>query len=79
MVCYHVQSFLNRAYQKITEGMSFEDGLRSLKTKLYYITLKVQLDTIKNMFEQTRNVNTFNSNHMICDLCENYYATHTCK
>ena len=28
--------------------------------------------------EQKRNVNAFNSNHMICDLCESYHTNHTC-
>ena len=57
--------------------MSFENGLRCLKNKFDVITLQVQIDTIMHEIEQKRNVNTFNSYHMICDLCGGYHATHT--
>ena len=76
---YQVQSFWNRGNKEITEGMLFEGGLRSLKAKLDVITLKVQLDTIMHEIEQKRNVNTFNYNHMICDLCKGCHATHSCS
>ena len=72
--CYQVRSSLNRGNQEITEGMSFEDYFRSLKAKLDFITLKVQLDTITHMLEQKRNVNAFNSYHMICNLCGGYHT-----
>ena len=77
---YYVQSSLNKGNQEITEGMSFEDGLRRLKAKLDVITVKVQLDTIMYEIEQKRNINAFNSNHMICNLCGGHHATqHVCK
>ena len=75
---HQVQSSLNRGNQEIIKGMSFEDGLRSLKTKCDVITLKVQLNTITNMLEQKRNANAVNSYHVICDLCGGYHDTHTC-
>ena len=77
--CYQVQSSLNRGNQEITEGMLFEGALRSLKAKLDVITLKVQLDTIMHGTEQKRDVNAFNPNHIICDLCGDYHATHICR
>ena len=61
MNCYQLQNSLDRGNQDVSEDISFEDGLRSLKIKLHVITLKVQLDTITNMLEQKRNVNTFYS------------------
>ena len=61
MDCYHVQNFMDRGNQEITEGMSFENGFRNLKAKLDYIMLKVQLDTITHILKQKRNVNAFNS------------------
>ena len=54
---YYVQSSLNQGNQKITEGMSFEDGLKCLRAKLDVITLQIQMDTIMHEIEQTRNVN----------------------
>ena len=74
---YQVQSSLNRGNQDVSEGMSFENGLKSLKAKLDVITLKILLDTITHMLEQKRNANVFNSYHVICDLCGGYHATHT--
>ena len=47
---YYVQNSLNRGNQEITEGMSFEDGLKSLKAKLDGIMLK-QMDTIMHEIE----------------------------
>mgnify|MGYP004709237509 CR=1 FL=1 len=70
---YQVQSSFNRGNQEITEGMSFEDGLRCLKAKF-----DVMMDTIMHEIEQGRNVNDFNSYHVICDLCGGYHATNTC-
>ena len=32
---------MNRGNQEVSESMSFENGLRSLKVKIDYITLKV--------------------------------------
>ena len=49
------------AFEYGFEGISFEDSLRSLKDKLDYIMLKVQLDTITHILKQKRNVNAFNS------------------
>ena len=63
------------AFEYGFEGISFEDSLRSLKDKLDYIMLKVQLDTIM----QKRNVNAFNSNHIIYDLCRGYHVTYICR
>ena len=74
---YQVQNSLNRCNQDVPEYTSSKDGLRRLKAKLDVITLKVQLDTIMHDIEQKRNVNVFNSNHMICDLCGGYHAIHT--
>ena len=48
MDSYHVQNSVDRGNQEITKGMSFEDGLRSLKAKFDYITL----DTIMHEIEQ---------------------------
>ena len=76
--CYHGQSSLNRGNQEITEGISFENGLKSIKAKLDVITLKIQLDTITNMLEQKRNDNAFNSYHVIYDLCRGYHTTYEC-
>ena len=76
---YYVQSSIDRSNQEFNENMSFEDGLRSLKVKLDVIALNVQIDIITNMFEQKRNVNTFNCYHVICYLCGVYHATHTYK
>ena len=74
-----VQSSFNRGNQEITEGMSFEDGLRCLKAKFDVMMLQVQMDTIMHEIEQGRNVNAFNSYHVICDLCGDYHATNTCR
>ena len=57
---YYVQSSLNRGNQEITEGMSFENGLRCLKAKLDIIMLQIQMDTIMHEIEQRRNANAFN-------------------
>ena len=76
---YYVQSSFNRSNQEITEGMSFADGLRSLKAKLDIITLQIQMDTIMHEIEQRRNANIFNSYHIICDLCGGYHATNICR
>ena len=70
--------FKTTTNQRMFDGMSFENGLRNLKVKLDFVTLKVQLDTILHILEWKRNVNTFNYNHVICDLCRGYHATHTC-
>ena len=58
---YNFQNYNYGGNQRMSEGMTFENNLRSLKAKL----------------ERKRNVNVFNSNNVICDLCRGYYATHT--
>ena len=70
---------MNRGNQEITVGMLFENDIRGWNVKLYFIMLKVQLNTIRHMLEQKRNVNAFNSYHVICELCGDYHATHTCR
>ena len=77
--CYHVQSSMNRGNQDVSESMSFENSLKSLKAKFDFITSKVQLDTIMHEIEESKNINVFNSNNMICDLCGGYHTTHTCR
>ena len=76
---YYMQSSMDKGNQEITENMLFDDGLRCLKAKCDFITLKVQLNTITNMLEQKRNFNAFNSYHEICDLCGGYHTTHICR
>ena len=38
---------MDRGDQEIIEGISFDDGLRCLKAKWDFITLKVQLYTLQ--------------------------------
>ena len=46
------------------------DGISALNTCL---------DNMMHVIEQKRNNNTFNSNHIICDLCGIYHATYECR
>ena len=78
MDSYHVQNSMNRGNQKSIVNMPFEDGLRSLKAEFDYIILKVRLDNIMHLIKQKRNVNTFNSNCVICNLCRGCHASYTC-
>ena len=43
---YTFQNYNYGGNQWMFESMSFENGLKGLKAKLYFIALKVQLDTI---------------------------------
>ena len=75
---YHMRSSMNRGNRESITNMSFEDRLRSLKPKFDYIMLKTQLDTIMHILEQKKNVNAFNSNHVIYNLCKSYHTIYTC-
>ena len=41
MDCFQVRSSMNRGNQEMSKDISFENGLRNLRVKLDYITLKV--------------------------------------
>ena len=76
---YTFQNYNYGGNQCMSDGMSFENSLTNLKAKCDFIALKVQLDDTTNMFEQKRNANVFNSNHIICDLCGGYHTNRTCR
>lgn len=48
---YKFQNYNYGGNQRMSEGMSFENDLKSLNAKLDFIILTVQLDTITNMLE----------------------------
>ena len=52
--------------------MSFENDIGALNAKLNH------LNSMMHVIEQNKNVNAFNSNHIICDLCGGYHATYEC-
>ena len=64
------QCFYNRGDQEKSACLYKNDGISALNA---------QIDMLTSMLEQKRNDNAFNSNYMICDLCGDYHATHTCK
>ena len=68
--------FYTRGNKGRPKSIYVNDGISTLNALFF----NAQLDTLTSMVEQKINVNTFNSNHMIYDLCGGYHATYElCK